>query len=143
MGESIQTSPDGATPFGPPIQVRGMRKINTAEGTIIERSWHQGKHYTSLKTRQGDTNTFELSDEGNTYSGTVTFASEDWARASMTYDIKMNDGSGTLTGTGSWEGDRYTTHKIFSDPTGTPQVRIVDNLKLVTKEAFEAAGAAE
>ncbi|MEE2779364.1 MAG: hypothetical protein VYE15_02495 [Myxococcota bacterium] len=139
QGEMVTTSPDGATPFGPPTPVIVKRVIDGAKGQILEDSWHGGEHHKSTMTLRAGTLIFDATNDKKTYEGTMTFATEDWLRGSVTYDIKMSDQSGTLTGTGAWEGDTYNTVKVFSDPTGTPQAKMTEALTIITEEAFNAA----
>ncbi|MGB0590637.1 MAG: hypothetical protein ACPGU1_13245 [Myxococcota bacterium] len=143
VGEASSSSPDGKTPFGPPIAVRASREINLTAGTIVEHSWHRGEHHQSFFTRRGETLVFDVRNEKDSYHGTVTFSSADIAKASVTYNIAMTDGSGTLTGTGAWSGHTYRTDKIFSDPTGTPRARINETLTMVTKKAFDVMASPE
>ena len=138
-GQMLTTSPDGATPYGPPVEVLAKRTIDPARGEIVEESWHGKEHHKTLFRLRADTLSFDVSDGQKTFEGTVTFQTDDWLRGSVTYDIKMLDHSGAITGTGIWAGDTYSTNKLFSDPTGTPRARMTETLKIITQEDFLAS----
>ena len=138
-GQMITTSPDGSTPFGPPVQVLAKRTIDSTRGEIVEDTWHgKEQHKTILRLRAGSFS-FDASDENKTFEGLMTFQSDDWLRGSVTYNIKMVDHSGTITGTGAWSGDTYSTNKLFADPSGTPRARMTETLQTITKEEFLAS----
>jgi hypothetical protein len=143
VGEATSTSPDGSTPYGPPVAVRATRQIDADGGEIVEDSWHGAEHHRSLFKQRPDTLVFDVRDEGDSFKGTITFGSADLSKASVTYAIEMTDGSGSLHGTGSWNGNTYSTNKMFSDPTGTPRARIRETLTLVTKGAFDRMASPE
>ena len=90
-----------------------------------------------MTLRAGTTN-FDANDEKNSFAGTLTFESQDWLRGGVTYDITMTDKSGTIRGTGAWDGDTYRTSKVFSDPTGTPRAKMSESLTLITEAEFLA-----
>ncbi len=138
----VTTSPDGSQVYGPPVAVLAKRVIDVQNGTIVEDSWHDGEHHHSIFTLQAGTQVFDVRDEGDTFKGTVTYAAADWTQSAATYAIEMTDGSGAIAGTGLWKDGVYETDKVFSDPTKTPQARIKESLKLISKNAFEAAAAA-
>ena len=115
------------------------RTIDQASGQIVEDSWHGEEHHKTLFKVRSGTAVFDVSDEKKTFEGTVTFQTNDWLRGSVSYDIKILDQSGTITGTGVWAEDTYTTNKLFSDPTGTPRARMTETLTIITKEDFLAS----
>lgn len=135
-GQMLTTSPDGAAPYGPPVEVLAKRTIDRARGVIVEDSWHGKEHHKTLFRLRADTLSFDVSDSKKTFEGTVTLQTDDWQRGTVIYDIKMLDHSGTITGTGIWAGDTYSTNKLFSDPTGTPRARMTETLKIITKKDF-------
>jgi hypothetical protein len=138
-GQMLTSSPDGATPYGPAVEVLAKRTTDLARGEIVEDSWHGKEHHKTFFRLRAGTLVFDVSDEKKTFEGTVTFQTRDWLRGSVSYDIKMLDHSGTITGTGTWAGDTYSTNKLFSDPTGTPRARMTETLKIVAKEDFLAS----
>ena len=138
-GQMNTTSPDGTVTYGPPVQVSAKRTIDPGNNTIVEDTWHDQENHKTLATLRPGTLIFDVSDEAKTFEGTITFQTEDWLLGSLTYNINMADGSGTLTGTGVWEGDTYKTNKMFSDPTGTPSAKITETLTIITEEEFLAA----
>ena len=135
-GKMFTTSPDGTTPYGPPVEVLAKRTVNPDNGEIVEDTWHGKEYHKTLFRLRADTLSFDVTDEKKTFEGTVTFLSDDLLRGSVVYEIKMLDHSGTLTGTGTWAGGTYSTKKLFSDPTGTPRARMTETLQTVTKEVF-------
>ena len=138
-GQMFTTSPDGATPYGPPVDVLAKRTIDPARGEIVEDTWHGKEHHKTLFRLRADTLSFDVSDEKKTFEGVVTFQSDDWLRGSVNYAIELLDQSGTITGTGTWAGDTYSTNKLFSDPTGTPRARMTERLQTITEEDFVAS----
>jgi hypothetical protein len=138
-GQMLTTSPDGKTPYGPPIQVVAKRTIDSAAGTLIEDSWHGAEHHTSSFTLRAGTLIFDVSDKKKTFQGTMTFKTKNWLRGTVTYDIKMIKNPGTVTGTGSWMNDAYHTNKIFSDSAGTPRAKITEKLTVITRKVFYAS----
>ena len=140
-GQMLTTSPDGETPYGPPVDVIARRAIDAAKGLIVEDSWHGGEHHRTTMTLRAGTSIFDAHDDKKTFEGTLTFEDSDWLRGGVTYDIALSDQSGTITGTGDWEGDTYRTTKVFSDPTGVQRAKMSETLTLITEAEFDAARA--
>jgi hypothetical protein len=138
-GKMMTTSPDGAIPYGPPSEVLAKRTIDQASGTIVENSWHGKEEHKTMFVLRSGTMVFDVGDETKTFEGTVILKTKDWLRGSVSYDIKMLDQSGTLTGTGEWTGDTYSTNKLFLDSSGTAKARMTETLKLITEADFLAA----
>ncbi|MFN3202356.1 MAG: hypothetical protein ACE366_28415 [Bradymonadia bacterium] len=138
-GELVTTSPDGKRAFGPPVTVLAMRTVDPASGTITEQTRHGVEARTTTLQRQGETNTFEATDKAGSFKGTIAFGGADWAMGAATYQISMSDGSGTITGQGTWADKTYVTEKVFSDPKGTPRAKMVERLTLVSKAEYDQA----
>jgi len=138
QGTSTTTSPDGSIPYEGPTPVLAKRTVDATNGTILEESWHGGEYRKNLATLRPGTLIFDVSDEGKTYEGTLTFATEDWVYGSVTYDIAMATGNGTITGTGVWDNGTYTTDKMYSE-NGAAVAKIVESLGTITEDAFLAA----
>lgn len=132
------TSPDGATPFGPARQGLARRTVNREQGIIVESVLDAGRLRTTTLTRQGETNLFDASDAEKTFSGTVTFTGPAWAWTGWTYSISMTDGSGTIEGSAVIDDSSLRTEKYFVLPDGKKQLRIVDDLKVVTMAEYTA-----
>ena len=135
----LTTSPDSATRYGPPVEVLAKRTIDRARGEIVEDSGHGKEHHKTLFRLRAGTLVFDVSDEKKTFEGTVTFQTRDWLRGSVSYDIKMLDHSGTITGPATWADNTSSTNKLFSDPTGTPRARMTETPKTVAEEDFLAS----
>ena len=138
-GQLITTSPDGATPYGPPVSVLAKRIIDAKKGTIVEETWHGPEARSTTLVRRPETLIFDASDAEKSFTGTLTFQSEDWVRAEVTYDIAMSDNSGKISGKGVWSGDTYTTTKVFSDPSGAARAKMTETLQVVSETDFAAA----
>mgnify|MGYP007063409567 CR=1 FL=1 len=144
-GEAITTSPDGATPYGPPKAILARWVMSAGGDALVEDAWHGADHFRSVFTRRPGGLVYDVADDAKTFNGTVTFAvtpeGAGGDRAAMTYEIRMTDGSGTLTGTAEWEADVLKTDKLFSDGTQTARARIRESLKVITQAEFDAARA--
>lgn len=136
-GTTTVTSPDGATPYGAPAPVVVRRTVSPSEGTISEHVVSPGEEHPTTLTRVDDSNVFQATDDGNTFSGTLTFEGPEWEWTSWTYDISMTDGSGALRGTGRLEGNVMENEKIFAGPEGDPQARITEHLEQLDHETCE------
>lgn len=135
-GTSTTTSPDGATPYGPPVAVLVRRQVDPAAQRIEEHVINEGRAFpTTLRQTQGEE--FSASDEGETFHGTVTFSGPDWAWTSWTYDLTMSDGSGTLRGSGTLSAEGIDTEKMFHGPDGSAQALIVEHLRPIDEATYE------
>ena len=76
-GQMFTTSPDGATSYGPPVDVLAKRTIDPARGEIVEDTWHGKEHHKTHFRLRADTLSFDVSDEKKTFEGVVTFQSDD------------------------------------------------------------------
>ena len=138
-GTSDTTSPDGSVPYEMGVEVLVKRTIDHANNTITEESWHGQEHRITYLTLREGTLIFDSIDKDETFGGTMTFETKDWAHGSVVYDIKMLDGSGSLSGTGVWEGQTYKTDKLFSDASENPKAKIVEILNTISEEDYLAS----
>jgi hypothetical protein len=134
-GTTTATSPDGSTPFGPPIPVIVRRTIDPAAKTIEEYVVNPGEeHPATMTQRAGDV--FSVSDPKGEFTGTLTFAGPAWHYTSWTYDIKIGT-TGSITGHGEVSAAALKTEKQFIDAGGTPRARMTDDLHAIDKATFE------
>ena len=139
QGTSKTTSADGTMTYEE-VDVLAKKTIDSAIGTIIEDTQHGSEIRRTVFTQQPGTLIFDVMDEENTFSGTVTFESDDWAMSNVTYDLEIyGDYPGTLTGTGTWESDTYSTDKAFSNPNGVVEARTTEVLIIISEEDYSAA----
>ena len=141
VGTYATMSPDGKQPYGPPVPVVGKRTLKKAEGIILEVLDLPTKHFEVTLTRTKN-NTFQGTDKGKTWTGTIVYAGDDWQWNSWTYDIRLSDGSGTLKGKGSLHAGKMETDKTFFDPTGAPKALILERLQTATAAEYTAKLAA-
>ncbi|HEY1100100.1 MAG TPA: hypothetical protein VGF99_14280 [Myxococcota bacterium] len=130
-GTVTVTSPDGATPYGPPTATAVMRIVDEVAGTITEVTIDDGKRRTTTLKRRGDTDVFDASDDAGSFGGTVTFSSTGWS-----YALTMTDKSGTITGTATLTPTTLTTAKLFAGPDGAPRAKIVDALTRIDEARY-------
>jgi len=144
-GDAVTTSPDGSIVYRPPQTVLARWVMSDGGDKLVEDAWHGAEHFRTVFTRRPGSLVYDVADDAKTFTGTVTFAvtpeGAGGDRAAMTYEIRMSDGSGMITGTAKWVGDELQTYKIFSDPTETPRARIRERLYVITQAEFEASRA--
>ena len=134
-GTYAVTSPDGKQAFGPPIAVVAKRTFQKEQNLILEVLDLPKKHFEVTLTRAEGT-PFTGTDKGKSWTGKIIYSGPEWKWNQWTYDIKMTDGSGTIKGSGSIVEGNFKTEKLFYDPTGTPQARILESLKATTAENY-------
>ncbi|MBW2700723.1 MAG: hypothetical protein JRF33_07860 [Deltaproteobacteria bacterium] len=136
-GAVLTTSPDGETPLGPPVKVLAKRLLLPAENKIVEEVWLGDKHIITTLLRQEGGSIFKATDAGATFEGTLSFTGEDWEWNRWTYDIRLLDGSGKITGRGSkTQEGRLIIEKMFIDPRGLPRARIMEDHKPISQKTF-------
>ncbi|HEY3449450.1 MAG TPA: hypothetical protein VGK67_24055 [Myxococcales bacterium] len=140
VGTMSVSSPDGKIPYGPPKKAVVSRTLSPSTGTIVEDVAQDGMVNTTTLTRRADTSTFDATDAGHTFSGTVAFKSDPFAMTEWEYAIVMADGS-RISGHGSWSTEGIRTQKLFSAPDGTPKVQIADALRPATESEASSARA--
>jgi hypothetical protein len=135
-GTMTTSSPDGKVPFGPPVMTLVRREVAPADDRIVETVVQDGvTRVTTLQRQEG--NHFAASADDRSISGALDFAGDDWRWASWTYAITMNDGSGTIQGTGHVDGKWIETEKYVVASNGDRRARIVDRLVQITHEEYE------
>jgi len=139
QGTSTTTSPDGNIVYEE-VDVLAKRTMDFAAGSIVEDTLHGDELRKTFFTQQPGTLIFDVTDEEGTFSGTVVFETEDWAGSNVTYDFELfGDFPGTLTGTGVWEGDTYTTDKEFANEAGVLEAKIEEVLTVISEEDYNGA----
>ncbi len=136
-GEVNTTSPDGKIPYGPVKHSLVKRTIDEKGKTIIEDVMQDGKLFNTKLTQTEKNNVFSATDDAKSFSGTNTFAGENWEWSNWTYDIEMTNGSGKIVGEGKLTSSGIETIKKFILPDGKEQVLITENLKEIAKEEYE------
>jgi hypothetical protein len=140
VGTMTTTSPDGATPYGPPARVAARRAVDPARGAIEEQVVHPGEALpTTTLRRVAGSNRFEATDAAGSFTGTLELRGPEWAWDAWSYDLSMADGSGRLRGEGKLTAAGLETEKIFHAPDGRAVVRIVERLERVDAAAFAQA----
>jgi len=136
-GTMATSSPDGATPYGPPKPALVARTVDPSHRRIVEVVVDDGRLRTTTLHRKGDTNVFTASDDSTSFTGTVTMVGDGWSFSGWTYDLSMSDGSGKITGSAEIDGTGIQTEKYFLAPNGEKQVKIVDQLAQISKAEYE------
>ena len=137
-GTVTTSHPDTGVPFGPAEDTVTKRTVDAAARTIVEEVVSQGLPIVTTMTERGDTNVFDASDDGGTFSGTLTFDGSDFAFTGWTYFIELTDGSGVITGVATIDDENILTHKTYSDHSGTAQALIADALHVVDEDTYDA-----
>jgi len=88
QGTSETTSPDGSVTYET-VDVLAQRTIDSVAGTIVEHTVHGDEIRRTFFTLQPGTSTFDVTDEENSFSGTVAFESDDWVSSNVTYDLEV------------------------------------------------------
>jgi len=139
QGTFQTTSPDGGVTYEE-VDVLAEKIIDSAAGTIVEYTLHGDEVRTTFFTLQPGTRIFDVTDEENTFSGTMTFETDDWATSDVTYDLEIfGQYPGTMTGSGVWEADTYITDKLFANPAGTVEARTTEVLTIIGEDEYSAA----
>lgn len=139
QGTFETTSPDGSMTYEA-VDVLAQRTIDSVAGTIVEDTFHGDEVRKTFFTLQPGTLIFNVTDEENTFSGTVEFESDDWVSSNVTYDLEtFGDYPGTITGTGVWEAETYITDKVFANSEGAIEAQIVEVLTVISEEEYSAA----
>jgi hypothetical protein len=134
-GTYATTSPDGKTPFGPPIAIVAKRTLQKDKNLILEVLDMPKKHFEVILTRTKG-GSFTGTDQEKSWTGLIVYFGPEWKWNEWTYDIKLSDGSGTLKGKGSLTAGILKTEKIFYDLKGTPQARILETLIATTAKEY-------
>lgn len=135
-GTSATTSPDGATPFGPPVTVVVRRTTDPTTKTIDEYVVHPGEEHPATMTLQEGA-VFAATDPKGSFKGTITYSGPAWHYTGWTYNIALTDGSGTITGTGEATATTMKTDKQFVDAGGTPRARIREDFHVIDEATFQ------
>ena len=116
------------------------RTVSPATGTILETVYVAMQHamVTTTLRQTANPQVFQATDAKASFTGTLIYDGDPWNPAGWTYDIALADNGGTITGTAKLTGDAITAEKLFTGPDGTPQARIVDVARRVSKEEFLA-----
>lgn len=138
LGSVTTTSPDGATPYGPPRETVARRKLVADGAQIEEHVFYEGKLQRTVLTRRAGEAAWDAKDDAGTFTGVIRFEGDDafrWARWS--YEITMANGGGTITGTGERKDGGFTTTKLFS-AGGAPRAKITETFRVATEAELAA-----
>ncbi len=139
QGTFETTSPDGGMTYEA-VDVLAKKTIDSAAGTIVEYTLHGDEFRTTFFTQRPGTLIFDVTDEENTFSGTMTYEADDWATSDVTYDLEIfGQYPGTITGSGVWEADTYITDKVFTNSSGTVEARTTEVLTLIGEDEYSTA----
>jgi hypothetical protein len=138
FGEAKITSPTGQV-FGTTLSVV-KRILKPAENRIIEQVVFLDprrppeEHITVLDVKGSK---FTLRDDSGTFTGEGDLTGKAWEWSGWVSNIKFTDGKGTLKSEDTLTNNVITAKKTFYRPDGKPSALIVEELKPISKEAFE------
>lgn len=135
-GQSTTTSPDGKTEWQTQ-EVLIRRTLSPSDNKIVEETWYDKEAGVTTLLRRPDSNVFDVGDNAQSFSGTVTFSGPDWAWTSWEYAVSMSDGSGRLVGTGQSDGESWTAEKMFEDLKEQPVAAIHDDFVFIEAGEFD------
>lgn len=138
-GTVATRDPADGTLFFPEQDTAARRRVDPTAGTIVEEVVSDGEIIVTTMTRRGEDLVFDVTDDGGSVSGTLTFAGAGWDFTGWTYDLTLTDGSGTLTGTATIDATAIHTDKVFHDPDGADVAQIEDTLAAVDEATWQAA----
>ncbi|MCA9615062.1 MAG: hypothetical protein KC586_20035, partial [Myxococcales bacterium] len=139
VGERVTTSPDGSVPYGPPAPTVARRVYDADHHRVLEDVFYDGSlHRTTLELDLA-ASSCSATDEASSFEGTIHFRGDDPFRwESWTYDLRMSDGSGTITGEGARSAEGFHSTKTFS-AGGEPRARIRETFRQVEQAEFDEA----
>ena len=138
FGEAKITSPTGQV-FGNTLSVV-KRTLKPAENKIIEQVIFLDprrppeEHITVLEVKGSK---FTLRDDSGTFTGEGELTGKAWEWSGWVSNVKFTDGKGTLKSEDTLANNVITAKKTFFRPDGKPSALIVEELKPISKEAFE------
>ena len=138
VGTVTVTDPNTGASFGPPQDTVVKRTDDTFAGTIVEEVLDGTDTIITTMTRRGNTNVFDASDDGATFTGTLTYTGTPGAFSGWTYAIVLTDGSGAIEGSATIDALGIATDKTFRDPDGLARARIQDALSAVDEATYAA-----
>lgn len=142
-GEVKYSSPDGKIPYGQTISLV-KRTVNPEEYSIVEDVIQPARtpggaaseFITHIVRTDSASLVFNASDEGKTFSGTLTFSANDWQKNSWIYSIQLCSG-GKIEGTGTLSDQGIQTRKTFFNQNEAPTTLIVEDLASISSDRYE------
>ena len=138
FGEAKITSPTGQ-PFGSTLSLV-KRVLKPSESKIIEQVVFLDprrpaeEHVTILEVKGS---ALSIRDEGGSFTGEGELQGKAWEWNGWKSNIKFTDGKGTLKSEDKVAGDAILAKKWFYRPDGKVSAVITEELKPVSKEAYE------
>lgn len=137
IGTSQTTSPDGKKVYQEnAVLVR--RQVDPPGNQIVEETWYDLDARVTTLTRQGDTSVFDATDATASFTGTITYTGEEWAWDDWNYDLTLTDGSGRVSGPGSFDVSHWESTKTFYDGKDQATALVLDDLTLTDEAGFDA-----
>lgn len=136
IGTVEVSGPDG-TPYGPATETVVQREVSPPRHLILETVLVQGQMSQTQLRQTDDPNVFTASDDGGTFSGTLTMIGEAWAWTGWDYEITMTAG-GSITGHADLGAATIDTQKQYTAPDGNLQAVIVEHVHAVPYDQFVA-----
>ena len=134
-GTTEMAPPESKEPRNPrPYIVE--RTVDPEEHQLVEKVLVHGTMTATTMTATADPNVFTATDENKSFTGTITYKGKPWAWTSWHYDLKMADGSGTISGDATVTDDNIDTVKRFASPDGIVRMVIKDHIKPVDESVF-------
>ena len=138
FGEAKITSPTGQ-PFGSTLSLV-KRILKPAENRIIEQVVFLDprrpaeEHITVLDVKGS---ALSIKDEGGSFTGEGELQGKAWEWNSWKSNVKFTDGKGTLKSEDTLTGNGIQAKKWFYRPDGKVSAVITEELKPISKEAYE------
>ena len=94
--------------------------------------------FTVRLTRQNGSTVFDATDEGKTFTGTMTFdEGAEWNWDSWSYDFRLSADGGGMRGKGRLNAKGIQTVKTLTDAEGKPSILLREDLETISAERYE------
>lgn len=139
-GAVVYLGPDGKTQYGQSVSLV-KRTVDQASKTITELVTQPDrknpKAYNDFMTTMtlDSGTTFKARDEGNTFSGSLTFSGPNWQWNHWIYGLNLTAG-GKIVGAGTLDQNGITTHKQVLGPDGKISVLVNESLPPISEEQY-------
>jgi hypothetical protein len=137
VGTVTTTDPDTGASFGPAKDTAVSRTIDPVAHTIVEEVLDGADTIITTMSQRENSNVFDASDDGATFSGTLTFTGAPFHFTGWSYDLSLTDLSGTIEGSATIDDEGIATDKVFKDAGGVAQARIQDALAAVDEATYD------